>query len=189
MDREDASMRDERSLVEAARTDPMAFSELYRRHVHAIHRFALRRTGSAHAADDITSATFERALAKLHRFRWRPPGIRPWLFRIASNEIAEHHRSTARHGTDRAQAVLGRWAAAPQTDPLDAVDDADDRTRLLDAIDQLRPRYRRVIELRYFADLDQEAAAAAAGTSPATFAVVLHRARTALRKILEEDRS
>jgi len=39
--------------------------------------------------------------------------------------------------------------------------------------------------LRYLADLDPADAAAACDLSPAHFAVVLHRARTALRKTLE----
>ncbi len=180
----DPAALDEQQLVERARQDPDAFAELYRRYVDRIHRFATRRTGSSAAADDVTSATFERALAKLDRYRWQPSGIGPWLFRLASNEIAEHHRGRARHGTDRAQAALGRWYE-PST--VDRVADPVADRQLLDAIDRLRPRHQQAIGLTYFADLDRDEAAAAMGMTPATFAVAVHRARAALRRALEEE--
>ena len=175
---------DERSLVDMARHDSDAFAELYRRFVERIHRFAERRTGPRSAADDITSATFERALAKLHRFRWQPAGIGPWFFRRASNEVADQHRRRARHSTDRAQAVMGSLYEAATEDRV--VDPVADR-RLLDAIDRLSPRHQRLIGLAYFAALDRDDAAAAMDMSPATFAVAIHRARAALRSLLEEE--
>lgn len=177
---------DERALVERARHDADAFAELYRRHVDGIHRFARRRTGSAAAADDVTSATFERALAKLHRFRWHDAGIGPWLFRLAANEIADHHRRRARHRSDRAQAVLGRFYEPATVDHT--ADPVADR-QLLDAIDRLRPRQQQLIGLAYFADLERDDAAAAMGMTPATFAVALHRARNALRDTLQQETS
>lgn len=185
---EPAHALDERALVERARTDADAFAELYRRHLDGIHAFVARRLGPASAAvDDVTSATFERALTKLHRFRWRSAGIRPWLFRLAANEISEHHRSQSRHRTDRAQATLGRWYQ-PAVDAPGGDDPAhDERDRLRSAIDQLGPRHQQAIGLRYFADLDNDEAARAMGMPPGTFAVTVHRARRALQRILEED--
>lgn len=177
---------DERSLVERARADPAAFGDLYRRYLPRIHAFAYRRTGSVEIAEDITSATFERALRSLGSFRWRGGGFGPWLFRIASNELADHYRRTGRSAATRAAAaVLLDGVAAP--DPAAAVDARDATAELLAAMDRLSPRYQRALELRYLAGLTPEEAAAAFGTSRATMAVVVHRATRALRRLLEEE--
>ena len=87
---------DERLIVERARSDPEAFGELYRRYLPRIHAFAYRRTGDVEAAEDVTSAAFERALRNLDGFRWQPGGFGAWLFRITANELVDHYRRTGR---------------------------------------------------------------------------------------------
>jgi RNA polymerase sigma-70 factor, ECF subfamily len=184
---EHAHADDERMLVERARTDPAAFAELYRRYVPRVHAFAYRRTGVVEVAEDITSAAFERALRNLEAFRWQPGGFGPWLFRIASNEVADHYRRAGRDASPRAVAAGDRLAAASPRDPADEVGERDEISTLLAAMNQLSPRYQQALELRYLAGLTPEEAAAALGTSKATMAVVVHRASRALRKVLGQD--
>lgn len=176
---------DERALVERAKADLSAFAELYRRYLPRVHAFAYRRTGIVEVAEDITSATFERALRNLASFRWRGGGFGPWLFRIASNELADHYRRAGRAGATRAAAALLDGDSAP--DPIDELGARDAVSELLAAMDRLSPRYQRALELRYFAGLTPDEAAAALGTSKATMAVVVHRATRALRRVLEEE--
>ena len=171
---------DERTLVEAARRDPDAFAELYRRHLPAVFRFAHRRSGSRTIAEDVTAATFERALRNLPRFEWRPSGIRPWLCRIAANELADHHRRELRR-SDR-EAVAGHAADLATIDPSPSDPDDD----VLAALSVLRPRYQEVLALRYLADLDSEEVAAAVGISRPHLAVLLRRARLALRRAIDQ---
>ncbi len=172
---------DERELVERARGDANAFAELYRRYVERIHGYAYRRSGSQTVAEDVTSATFEKALRGLDRYRWREPGIGPWLFRIASNEFANHHRGVARQ--DRVVRSL-QQAAQPEIEQnMSEVDLGDDGLR--SALATIRPRYQEALTLRYFADLTNEEAAAAMGVSRRTMAVIVHRGVAALRRSLE----
>jgi len=176
---------DEIELVERAQTDPEAFAVLYRRHVDRIHRFALRRTGDADLADDITSATFEKALAGIDRVRVGSAGLAPWLHRIAANELADRYRRQGRERGER-----GRRAADRTTDLVahpeeNSIDDADEAAAIRDLLDTLSPRYQRVLTLRYLADLDHRDAAAAMGVAPSLFAVLVHRASAALRRAVE----
>jgi RNA polymerase sigma-70 factor (ECF subfamily) len=172
---------EERKLVELARRDVNAFAEIYRRYVERIHGYAYRRSGSQAIAEEVTSATFEKALRGLHRYRWREPGIGPWLFRIASNEIVNHHRGVVRQ--DRVVRSL-QQAVVPRTEQtMSAVDLGDDGLRA--ALATIRPRYQEALTLRYFADLTNEEAAAAMGVSRRTMAVIVHRAMAALRGALE----
>lgn len=173
---------DERALVEAARQDPGAFATLYRRYVERIHAYAYRRSGSRAIAEDVTSTTFEKALRGLDRYRWREPGIGPWLFRIASNELVDVHRRQDRQ--DRVTERLLHQREAVSTPEDDVV--RDDAVRA--ALDRIAPRYQRALTLRYLADLSNEEAAAAMGLSRATMAVVVHRAGAALRRVIEQDR-
>ncbi len=179
---------DERSLVESARHDASAFAELYRRYVHRIHAYAFRRSGSRQVADDVTSATFEKALRGLASYRWREPGIGPWLFRIASNEFANYYRSDAK----QARAAASLQAAAirssmVRTDEFGEFGEFGDG-EVVAALGKIRPRYQRALSLRYLADLTNEEAAAAMGVSRATMAVIVHRGAAALRKVIEASR-
>lgn len=173
---------DERSLVEAARSDPNAFAELYRRNVDRIHNYAYRRSRSQSIAEEVTSSTFEKALLGLGSFRWREPGIAPWLFRIASNELVNYYRSD-----ERQSRIAATLAGEPQmtTDAGIAVD--SDHEELLNALARIKPRYQRALSLRYFADLSNQEVAQAMGVSRRTMAVILHRSAAALRKELEQS--
>lgn len=173
-----------------AATDVEAFAELYRRYVGRVHGYVMRRTGSREIAEDITSATFERALRSLGRFEWRSGGFGPWVFRIASNELTDQYRANARAATARAKKAVDLLHCAADDGAFESVLDGlgtattDD---LRSALDRLNPRYQRALELRYLAGLAHDEAAKAFGASKATFAVVLHRATTALRKAMHTE--
>ncbi len=180
---------DERELVERARHDANAFAELYRRHVGAIHVFVYRRTGSREVAEDLTSATFERALMGIDGFKWRPGGVAPWLFRIASNQVIDHHRRRGRHSGERAQRAAQRLHEPVSFDTEDAIDsllDADRMALVREALDRLNPRYQRVLSLRYLSGLGHEESARAMGVSMSLMSVLTHRATKALGRELEK---
>jgi RNA polymerase sigma-70 factor (ECF subfamily) len=186
----------ERRLVVEARHDADAFGQLYRTHVDAIYRFLLRRSRSQEVAEEVTSATFERALRGLDSFHWRPGGFRGWLHRIAANELAEHYRGLQRAASPQAQRTLRRYAVGPgdgESDAmLDAIDDLDqlaaDLERLAAALNRLSPGHQEVISVRYLAGLDVAEAADALGCTRGTLAVRSHRALSALRQELERRR-
>lgn len=176
---------DERLLVERARSDPDSFDALYRAYVGRIHAFAWRRTGSRHAAEDITSATFERALRHLDTFRWRGGGFGPWLFRIAANAVTDHHRAEAQARSPRGQLALASAAPTAGPDPADTVPGDDPELR--QALGRLNPRYQEALSLRFLGGLELADVATALGVSKATAAVVVSRAAAALRRELGRD--
>lgn len=178
----DASV-DDRELVARAGEDPEAFAALYRRHVEPIYRFAYRRSGSREVAEDVTSATFEKALRGLDRFEWRQGGIRPWLYRIAANEVTDHHRRARRDSSPAGQRALQRLSADPPAEAGSSLSDVPVE-QLRTALEAINPRYQEALSLRYLAGLSAEETAAALGCSRATLAVVLHRAGRALERRL-----
>lgn len=176
---------DERRLVERARRDPDAFAILYRAHVMQIHAYIYRRSGSRHVAEDVTAATFERALRNLSSFEWRGSGsFIGWLHRIAANELTDHFRREQRSNRPRARQAMEALSPAVQLPEEVGTDDAE-IVALRAAIATLPGRYQEAISLRHLAGLSHEEAAEAMGVTKPVMAVTLHRAMRALAKALE----
>ena len=180
---------DERALVGAARHDPVAFDALYRQYVDRIYAYAYRRTWTREAAEDVTAATFERALRHLEHFDADGAGFGPWLFRIAANELVDHYRREGRSRTERGQRGLHVLADEAVEDDVDGIERDDEVREMIDALGTLRPRYQRALSLRYLAGLSADEAAHAMGCSKPVLAVTLHRALSALRRAVERDES
>lgn len=177
---------DERELVERARHDADAFAALYRRYVERIHAFAYRRTGSREIAEDVTAATFEKALRYLHTFDWRTGGFAPWVFRIAANELATHYRKEYRTKTAKAQATFRTLQPSVDDGGYDEIerrlDEPVGQVRL--AMDRLSPRYQEALTLRFLSGLSLDQAAAAMRCSKPAMSVTVHRALKALREAM-----
>jgi hypothetical protein len=56
----DASLKDERLLIEAAQHDPSRFAELYENNFHRVYAFVARRVSDRDEAQDITAEVFIR---------------------------------------------------------------------------------------------------------------------------------
>lgn len=79
-------------LVQAAKKDQNAFYFLYLHFVDRIYFYILRRVGSHHDAEDLSSEVFIRAMKHIHRFDERN-SFAAWLFRIARNLTVDHYRA------------------------------------------------------------------------------------------------
>jgi RNA polymerase sigma-70 factor (ECF subfamily) len=175
----DPSLLEDRDLVELAKSDRAAFAVLYRRHVDVVFRTSVRLSGGDRAAaEDITSVTFERALASIGKFEWRGGGVRPWLLRIAASQAAAWHRSRTRtidRGRDAAvqAARLTPGADERVEDPMTAL--------LIEGLAALPDRYRDVITLRYLGGLSPIEAAQALDCTVGALNAALHRALESLR--------
>src|SRR5687768_6337225 len=91
----------------------VAFALLYRRYAGAVYRYHVRHVGDHDEAEDLTAATFARALAAFPRYR-EEGNAAAWLFAIARHARLDHARRR-RPRVDLAQA--GSVAdAGPQPD-------------------------------------------------------------------------
>lgn len=133
---------DERILIEAARTDPARFGELYERHFERVYAYVAVRVRRRADAEDLTAEVFHRALAALPRFEWRGVPFSAWLFRIAANAIARRLQSS---GREPASDDMEEAEAMPAAD----LEDAERRALLYRAVRGLPDDQRRVIALRF----------------------------------------
>jgi RNA polymerase sigma-70 factor, ECF subfamily len=126
-------------------------------------------------ADDVAQEAVLRAWRC--RASCRAPDAAAWMRRIAVNEALRAARREPRH------AGLDDVAIAAGPDP--AVESLPDRVRVADAVRLLQPLDRRLIALRYGADLTQAEIAVVLGMPEGTVKVRLHRARRALAERME----
>src|SRR3954452_14713555 len=83
-------------LVDAARDNRLAFGSLYERYRDDLLRYCFYCLGDWDDAADATQQVFTNAIAALPRFTDRDDSFRPWLFRIAHNEVLARQQRRAR---------------------------------------------------------------------------------------------
>lgn len=133
---------DERLLIEAAQKDPSRFAELYELHFDRVYAYVARRVRDRAETQDLTAHVFQQALANLGKFKWRGAPFAAWLYRIASNAIADHARRNMRETNDPQSAIETTAAAVD-------LEEVERRARLFRAVDKLPDDQRRVIVLRF----------------------------------------
>jgi RNA polymerase sigma-70 factor, ECF subfamily len=182
----------EHALVERARTDPEAFGCLFEVYYPRVLGFTYRCTWNRAVAEDLTSATFFKALRAIHRYDQRAK-FSAWLYRIATNEVRMHWRSQARKRAAQTGATdqVDRDGVYLQRCALEAEESVQARMRLFaqlrEAVTTLPDRYRTVIMLRYFEGLSCDMVAEVLNRRVGTVKSLIHRGVGRLRKILEQD--
>ncbi len=88
----DAGVRSDADLAAAARTDPAAFGEMYRRHERAVLAYFLHWSRVPEVAADLTAETFAAALGSIASYEPGLGDLRAWLFGIAHHVLARSLR-------------------------------------------------------------------------------------------------
>lgn len=132
----------ERLLVQAAQEDPAKFSDLYEQNFELVYAYVVRRVRDRDVAEDLTAEVFHKALRNLPRFKWTGAPFAAWLFRVASNTIADRAKRAARESnTSQLPDVAG-------TSEID-LEEIEQRALLFRRVGELPADQRRVIFLRF----------------------------------------
>lgn len=124
---------------------------MYDEHADSVFRFLVYRTGDRALSEDLLADTFEKVLRSRGGSHRLKRGEKPWLYAIALNCL----RDGARKGKVEQRAVE-RLAAEPvvlHAEARSAVDAADERERLRQALAALAEEEREAIGLRFGGDL------------------------------------
>jgi RNA polymerase sigma factor (sigma-70 family) len=187
----------ESALVERAREgDEVAYQSLVRLHQGIAFRTAYLITGSAADAEDAAQAAFVKAWQALGRFRRGAP-FRPWVLQIVANEARNRRRSAGRREALALRAMhevsSGGAAQSPEAtlsaeatlSPEAATIAADERERLLAAVNRLRDEDREILGCRYFLELSEDETASALGLRRGTVKSRTSRALARLREVFD----
>jgi RNA polymerase sigma factor (sigma-70 family) len=160
-------------------SDESSFLRVYDEHVWRVYGFFAYRLGQRDVAEDLTQATFERALRAWSRFDPRRASESTWLLTIARNLLIDHYRRDRSSLIEPIDEELAPLVPGP-ADPLEA------SPELLAALASLSERDREVIALRFGGDMTGPEIARLLDLSLANVQQILSRSLRKLRVLLDE---
>ncbi len=173
----------EPKLIELARRDSEAFGELYRRTVDRIYTYIYYRTGNAADAEDLTARTFHQALSNLHRYTDQGVPFVAWLYRIAHNLVANHHRSRSRWRTTPLDDL--ELTGKPVENPERAAEVNERKQALWSAIRRQPEDRQRLLILKFADRLSNEEIGQLMGRTESSIKSLYFRTLKALKADLE----
>lgn len=183
-------LSEEKELVRQARKSPDAFARLYDHYYPKIFGYILRRTANLESAQDITSETFLKALAKLWQFRWRNVSFSSWLYKIATNEVNQYFRKAEYKKSISLEELQEKGFELssprdPESELLEVQEELKQHQDFLEVqakIARLPIKYQQVIALRFFEKKQIKEIAEILRKREGTVKSLLHRAVEKLRE-------
>lgn len=169
-------------LIRRARSgDHSAFAALVERHSDAVWRLARVFMHTRGGADDAAQDAWIDVWRGLHTFDSRRE-FRPWLLTVVANRCRMNlRRDFSTVDLEEAQKI----AADTQDDPLQRAISSEMDAQLHGLVARLPLEQRRLIALRYFAELDLSEVAAVMDLPLGTVKSRIHRTLIALRSDLD----
>lgn len=180
----DKALRDYKLVLEALNNkSEKAYSELMKRYKDAIYFMLLKMVNNRDDADDLTIEAFGKAFKKLQQYTPNY-AFSTWLFKIASNNCIDFIRKKKKHtislninvGKDESE-EMEMDIQADVLDPEQTMVRAQKIDILRTVVQTLKPRYRRLVELRYFEEFSYDEIATEMDLPLGTVKAQLFRAR------------
>jgi RNA polymerase sigma factor (sigma-70 family) len=159
-------------------SEQTSFAQVYNQHVWRVYGFLAYRLGNRDTAEDLTQATFERALRAWARFDRQRASESTWLLAIARNLLIDHYRRDRSNLSDPLEEHLAPTVPGPEEQLASA--------ELLTALTQLSDRDREVLALRFGGDMTGPEIAQMLNLTLANVQQILSRSVRKLRQLLEE---
>lgn len=174
-------------LIQTKR-DAQAYAELYDKYVSGIYRFISFKVNSKEEAQDLTSEVFLRAWHYLLESR-DVVSFTSLIYRIARNIVIDHYRARRNNISLDEQLENDEDETASPTDmgqQIKLIDTGLEVNAVIEAMKKMKEEYRDILMLRYIEELSTGEIAEIVGKSHVSVRVLLHRATTTLKNILEK---
>ena len=187
----DKALRDYQLVCRAREDgDERAYADLMRMYKEPIYLLLLKMTNNPTEADDLTMEAFGKAFASLHLYT-PTHAFSTWLFSIATNNCVDFIRKK-RLQTIYLDDIRTKSEGEVYEYPIPSEGDNpeeniihEQRVQILrEVVRQLKPRYRKLVEMRYFEEMSYEEIAEELDMPLGTVKVQLFRARDLLYNIL-----
>ncbi len=160
--------------------DEEAYRLLVHRYQDLLYRHALRMVSSPDVATDIVQASLIKAYRQIERCE--PAKFGGWVYRIVTNRAKDHLKSRRRRDVslDDAPPQTG------ETDPEDELHRSQIRDRIEAALARLPKEQREAFMLKHVEGRSYDEMQTLLDASVPALKMRVHRARDALRELLEE---
>lgn len=177
----------------AIKGDQKSYADLMSRYKDSIYFMLLKMVNNRDDADDLTIEAFGKAFKNLHQYT--PDfAFSTWLFKIATNNCIDFIRRKKKltfsidrsiendNGQDMQFEIK-----SPMLDPEEKMIKKQKALLMRDVVEKLKPRYKRLVELRYFQERSYEEIADELKLPLGTVKAQLFRAREFLYQILKNQ--
>ncbi|HLC82522.1 MAG TPA: sigma-70 family RNA polymerase sigma factor [Bacteroidia bacterium] len=174
------------------KADQKAYAELMGRYRDSVYYMLLKMVNNKDDADDLTIEAFGKAFKRLHQYT---PNFAfsTWLFKIASNNAIDFIRrkknettfSLDKTVTNEEGVEMSMNVKADTPDPEAHFIKKQKVEMLRELVDKLKPKYKQLIEMRYYDELSYEEIADKLELPIGTVKAQLFRARDFLYQVLK----
>jgi RNA polymerase sigma factor (sigma-70 family) len=182
-------------LVEAAKNgDQSAYAQLMDRYRESIYYMMFKMVRHQDDADDLTIEAFGKAFSRLEQYS-PSYAFSTWLFKIASNNCIDFIRKKrikvtsmdTGYTTDNGDVIFVD-AKAHTLNPEETIIHGQKVIHMRMLVSKLKPRYRQLIEKRYFEELSYEEISEELNLPLGTVKAQLFRARDFLSSMIEKTK-
>jgi len=178
-------------LVEAALSgEEKAFAKLMSRYKDAIYFMLLKMVNNKNDAEDLTLEAFGKAFKNLHQYSPNY-AFSTWLFKIATNNCIDFLRKrrgvyiSIENNPENGDNDTPIKLRSTEPNPEEKLIRIQKAFLMRKIVHRLKPRYRILVELRYFSEYSYEEIAKELNLPLGTVKAQLFRAREMLFKLIE----
>jgi RNA polymerase sigma-70 factor (ECF subfamily) len=173
--------------------DQKAYAELMSRYKDSIYYMLLKMVNNRDDAEDLTIEAFGKAFRNIRQYT-PDYAFSTWLFKIATNNCIDFIRKKRKlmlsidrgfENEDGQDVALEIKSDGPGPD--DSLMKKQKIMMMRDVVDKLKPRYRRLVELRYYNELSYEEISDELKLPLGTVKAQLFRAREFLYQIMKNS--
>jgi RNA polymerase sigma-70 factor (ECF subfamily) len=170
--------------------DPTAYNELMKLYRDPLYFMLYEKVGDQELAKDLTIESLGKAFKKLHLY---VPNyvFSTWLFTVARNHCIDYLRKNKLPTVSIDKMMLDEDGKRTNfdliSDMLNPEQEMEKKQRiaiLRQIVDQLKPKYRALVKLRYFKEMTYDEIATTLDIPIGTVKAQLHRSREQLFKIM-----
>lgn len=190
----DKAQKDLELVDRAIQGDQSAYASLMDRYRESIYYMMLKMVNNTDDADDLTIEAFGKAFNRLEQYSPNY-AFSTWLFKIASNNCIDFIRKKRIKVTSMDTGittsdgeVLYFDAKSTTRDPEETIMHKQKVLLMRDLVSKLKPRYRLLVEKRYFEELSYEEISVELNLPLGTVKAQLYRARDFLSNMIAKTK-
>lgn len=165
----------ESQLIESAKTDGDAFAQLYDFYFPRVYAFTMSKVSDRELAEDIVSEIFMKVLDNLPKYQDRGLPFTAWLFTISRHVIFDHYAKRQKQQSVPLEENLDQRDDDAERSPTHTAAHSELSEQVRAVMAKLPERDLTIVQLKFFAGLNNREIAATLNLSESNVGIILFR--------------